>query len=330
MQGWSPLLSAVSSGHDDIVKLLLSLGAEVERANDQGRTPLHYAVRSIQADSSQLQGRQALKHQAGSVSRSAHAPMFRPGIQLQRKQQLRPGVLWLAVLQASKGRPSLVRLLLANGAQVNVKDCTGATPLHRCGGSCHCSALARKVYGRPHAHSAAPSSRPGNAGTVASNLLLWRRWLSKRAGQSRLFIFSIPVLLVSCSVPSLRSLCLRRPFTCRCMGTRRVPELQHPDFAAGPHLCWTTATAVSCLLNWEPACLCRAASAGRTEALRVLIEEGHAKVDARNKEGATPLLLAAQSGCQPAALYLASRGADVEVRRGRVARQEAHAPSAVV
>lgn len=53
------------------------------------------------------------------------------------------------------------------------------------------------------------------------------------------------------------------------------------------------------------------------EALRVLIEEGRSKVDARNKEGSTPLLLAAESGCQPAALYLASRGADVEVREVR-------------
>lgn len=61
----------------------------------------------------------------------------------------------------------------------------------------------------------------------------------------------------------------------------------------------------------------RAASAGRVEALRVLIEEGRSKVDARNKEGSTPLLLAAESGCQPAALYLASRGADVEVREVR-------------
>lgn len=43
-QGWSPLLSAVSCGSDDIVKVLLSLGADLNRGNHQGRTPLHYAV----------------------------------------------------------------------------------------------------------------------------------------------------------------------------------------------------------------------------------------------------------------------------------------------
>lgn len=37
---------------------------------------------------------------------------------------------FLAV-QASKGRPTLVRLLLESGAPVDVKDCLGATPLHR-------------------------------------------------------------------------------------------------------------------------------------------------------------------------------------------------------
>lgn len=37
-------MSAVSSGHDEIAKTLLSLGAEVARANNQQRTALHYAV----------------------------------------------------------------------------------------------------------------------------------------------------------------------------------------------------------------------------------------------------------------------------------------------
>ncbi|GAB4820126.1 hypothetical protein N2152v2_007172 [Parachlorella kessleri] len=64
----------------------------------------------------------------------------------------------------------------------------------------------------------------------------------------------------------------------------------------------------TCLMTGDAA----AAGAGRTDAARVLIEEGRAKVDVRDKQGATPLLLAAQSGAQSTALYLASRGADVE------------------
>lgn len=40
-------------------------------------------------------------------------------------------VAWL--LQASKARkPSIIRALLAKGADVKAKDSTGSTPLHRC------------------------------------------------------------------------------------------------------------------------------------------------------------------------------------------------------
>lgn len=44
MQEWTPLHSAVSAGHADIVLLLISLKADVNAANSSGQTPLHYAV----------------------------------------------------------------------------------------------------------------------------------------------------------------------------------------------------------------------------------------------------------------------------------------------
>jgi ankyrin repeat protein len=62
-----------------------------------------------------------------------------------------------------------------------------------------------------------------------------------------------------------------------------------------------------------PSNACRAASSGRTEAAKVLVEEGRARVDAKDGQGATPLYVAAATGNQPAALYLLSKGADVEV-----------------
>ena len=45
MQDWTPLHSAVSAGHADIVQALISLHADVNVANSSGQTPLHYAVR---------------------------------------------------------------------------------------------------------------------------------------------------------------------------------------------------------------------------------------------------------------------------------------------
>lgn len=47
LQGWSPLNSAVSAGHDDVVQRLLSLGADVAAQTSGGQTPLHYAVWSV-------------------------------------------------------------------------------------------------------------------------------------------------------------------------------------------------------------------------------------------------------------------------------------------
>lgn len=44
------------------------------------------------------------------------------------------------------------------------------------------------------------------------------------------------------------------------------------------------------------------------------MEEGNATVDARDGQGGTPLYVAAASGHQAIALYLLSKGADVEAR----------------
>ena len=57
----------------------------------------------------------------------------------------------------------------------------------------------------------------------------------------------------------------------------------------------------------------RAASTGRTDVIRALLAAG-ARINARNADKATPLLLAAIAGHQPAAILLAGKGADVEVR----------------
>ncbi|EIE24977.1 hypothetical protein COCSUDRAFT_83670, partial [Coccomyxa subellipsoidea C-169] len=57
----------------------------------------------------------------------------------------------------------------------------------------------------------------------------------------------------------------------------------------------------------------RACSAGRFEAVRILVEEGKAKLEARDNTGGTPLYVAAETCQQAIALYLLSKGADVEV-----------------
>lgn len=46
-QGWTPLHSAASAGHEKAVAALLRLGAAVDAANSGGQTALHYAVRFV-------------------------------------------------------------------------------------------------------------------------------------------------------------------------------------------------------------------------------------------------------------------------------------------
>lgn len=57
----------------------------------------------------------------------------------------------------------------------------------------------------------------------------------------------------------------------------------------------------------------RASSAGKAEAVKYLVEEAHAPLEARDNAGETPLFVAAASGEKATALYLISKGADVEV-----------------
>ena len=45
VQGWTPLQSAVSAGHDQVAQRLLELHADPNAANSGGRTALHYTVR---------------------------------------------------------------------------------------------------------------------------------------------------------------------------------------------------------------------------------------------------------------------------------------------
>lgn len=44
LQGWRPLHSASSAGHEPVARLLISLGADVNAATAQQRTACHYAA----------------------------------------------------------------------------------------------------------------------------------------------------------------------------------------------------------------------------------------------------------------------------------------------
>jgi ankyrin repeat protein len=83
--GWTPLLSAASSGHEQVVHCLLSHGADVHTAPPNGRTALHYAASKSHDEVVQVLQCQ----QVGTPAHITHGPRvsrwsMAPALQLQR------------------------------------------------------------------------------------------------------------------------------------------------------------------------------------------------------------------------------------------------------
>jgi Ankyrin repeats (3 copies) len=47
LQGWTPLHTAVSAGHDLVVERLIGVDADVNAVTSGGQTPLHYAASNL-------------------------------------------------------------------------------------------------------------------------------------------------------------------------------------------------------------------------------------------------------------------------------------------
>ena len=75
-QGWRPLHSATSAGHEPIARLLISLGAGVNAATAQQRTALHYAASKGQRELVEL----LLQHGAEVRGGSACSFMLLSGV----------------------------------------------------------------------------------------------------------------------------------------------------------------------------------------------------------------------------------------------------------
>ncbi|ETI31111.1 hypothetical protein PPTG_06539 [Phytophthora nicotianae INRA-310] len=104
--GWTPLMSAASAGHGDIVGLLLSKGANANLPNENGQIPLHYH-----------RGRQEVAELLLDYTRDVN-------------QADNTGSTPLMRAIGGKPSPVVIALLLDHGAKVNTRDVGGNTPLH--------------------------------------------------------------------------------------------------------------------------------------------------------------------------------------------------------
>jgi len=151
--GESALFLAIANGDNDTVKLLLDNKASVELRNRQGYAPLHVAARCCNLKASALmlfggananvrdsQGRAPLHHIVARLTKKdAEAVvilLFRKGFDRKIKdaseRTLREILSYygLPVVCRQKDAGELAKLLIEKGADVNLQDTEGSTPLH--------------------------------------------------------------------------------------------------------------------------------------------------------------------------------------------------------
>jgi ankyrin repeat protein len=105
--GGTPLDRAATTGHADIVRLLLANHADVNARNNDGMTPLYGAAENGYTEVAILL--LASKADVNARTHGGYTPLH---------------------VAASRGRKEVTRLLLDNGADVNAKAGDGSTPLH--------------------------------------------------------------------------------------------------------------------------------------------------------------------------------------------------------
>jgi ankyrin repeat protein len=112
--GMTPLHMAAWKGEKAVVALLLSHGAEVNAGNKHGTTPLHYAA--------DFDGYKDLADRKGVVEL-----LVSHGAEVNAKDNIGLTPLHEAAFEGNK---AVVELLLARGADVNAKNDKDSTPLH--------------------------------------------------------------------------------------------------------------------------------------------------------------------------------------------------------
>ena len=134
----TPLWIAALKGHKDVVNLLLNKGAEIDKRDDYGKTPLHVAAwghlhvvelfldRGAQHDSRNRGGRAPLHMAAEGGHKDVVKVFLDHGTDVDIKDNYGfTPLTWAAMM----GHMEIVQLLLKMGADPNARNLRGETPL---------------------------------------------------------------------------------------------------------------------------------------------------------------------------------------------------------
>ena len=140
-QGWTPLCIAAENGHLSTVKYLIEKGASKETANDQGATPLFAACMHGKLEAAQYLVEQGANLDVCNIYGATLLTAASDGGHLRIVQYLiergrclneceikcNSTSLFLAV---SRRHLEVVRLLVSLGADMHIRNSSGAAPLH--------------------------------------------------------------------------------------------------------------------------------------------------------------------------------------------------------
>jgi len=265
--GWTPLYVASGIGNRDLVNLLIDEGADVNTGTKEGMTPLHFAISNSNKEIVEL-----LIEKSADINiknNRGHTPLH---------------------LAAEDGQKDAVELLISKGAEIDEKDNNGRIPLHLAARDGQLDVVEMLIT------KGADINAKNNGGQTPLHL-------AARNGQKEI----VELLItkgVDINATNYRG--ITPLFLARSRGHTEIVELlkKHgtiEDSSAGEN-------------GAEPANLLHeAAAAGDIEQVKSLISQG-ANLDARDNQGSKPLHHAAVNGHKKVAELLIENGADVNTK----------------
>lgn len=125
--GWTPLMIAVSAGHDSIYELLLQApGLQLDRVNRGGQTALHFAC-----SKNRLQAAKGIVARAQQLDKDLPADTARSASLVRRLMRTKDRQGQLSLHRAAaNGNLAILNLMLDSGSPLDASDAGGWTPLH--------------------------------------------------------------------------------------------------------------------------------------------------------------------------------------------------------